>query len=217
MPLCLHTCKHSCSCLLEYTASAEAPSKKNPCQSHLQLQCDFPPTKANILEPVPAVALGREHVTQARIGGYIRSMFCTRFMLKSVCRLHVVVSKIIVCRIAIRASERAVYGSWYLNGSQFRKRWYQQLWYAIDMLVPVRYSSFLFDNLWCKQRVSNVVCLLIPRLQFQQRITCSVFHLSIKKVGMDIRFDLRVRVGVTSSCRMFAFDRQIEIQGYVFE
>lgn len=46
-------------------------------QSLLQVRCDFPPTKANIFESVPAVALERKHGTNARVGGYMRPMFCT--------------------------------------------------------------------------------------------------------------------------------------------
>jgi hypothetical protein len=38
------------------------------------------------------------------------------------------------------ASERAVFEYWYLNGSESRKWWYQQLWYVINMLIPVRCS-----------------------------------------------------------------------------
>jgi hypothetical protein len=29
----------------------------------------------------------------------------------------------------------------HLSGSKFRERWYQQLWYIINTLVPVRYTS----------------------------------------------------------------------------
>lgn len=39
------------------------------------------------------------------------------------------------------ASERAVALRCYLNGSNIRKRWYQQLWYVVKLLAPVRYSS----------------------------------------------------------------------------
>jgi hypothetical protein len=39
-----------------------------------------------------------------------------------------------------------------------------------------------------------------------------------KSVGISYPFQsLRVRVGVTPPRRMFTFDRQIEIRGYVFE
>jgi hypothetical protein len=44
-------------------------------------------------------------------------------------------------------------GREYLNGSKSRKRWYQQLWYVMETLVPVRYVLInevtrLFDKLW---------------------------------------------------------------------
>jgi hypothetical protein len=32
-----------------------------------------------------------------------------------------------------------------LTGSSFSNRWYQQLWYIIKILVPVRYSFTRFD------------------------------------------------------------------------
>ena len=57
-------------------------------QSLLQVRCDFPPTKANVFESVSAVALERKHGTNARVGGYIRPMFCThRWGTLCACRL----------------------------------------------------------------------------------------------------------------------------------
>jgi hypothetical protein len=58
-------------------------------------------------------------------------------MQKSVGSPSVVVSTTLVYRIALYASERAVPEYRYLNGSSVRKRWYQQLWYVINILVPL--------------------------------------------------------------------------------
>jgi hypothetical protein len=36
---------------------------------------------------------------------------------------------------------RAVFGYWYLTGMGFGERWYQQLWYIMNMSVPMRSES----------------------------------------------------------------------------
>ena len=53
---------------------------------------------------------------------------------------HTVVSAGLVYHKHTSASERAIPKHQCLNGSQFRTRWYQQTWYIINMLVPVKYS-----------------------------------------------------------------------------
>ena len=55
---------------------------------------------------------------------------------------YVLVSSTVVCQIPSYASETAIFRRyWYLTRSNPRKRWYQQVWCVINMLVPVRYLS----------------------------------------------------------------------------
>jgi hypothetical protein len=53
---------------------------------------------------------------------------------------YAMVTAACVYRVTLYASERSVSGNQHLTGSNLSMRWYNQLWYIIEMLVPVRQS-----------------------------------------------------------------------------